>query len=166
MHTWSIPEVFGAVSERETSVLETIRQLRRRQRRRDVGDADPIRAEQVTRYLGSESCSTLRALEERGYVRRIEDRIDLTHTFNGKYKRLEWDKCAPTVDTRFVEPRYFLHPDECRGFSIAEMAALQDFPKAFVFPDCLITSARLIGNAVPPRFAELLAKQILYGDAG
>ena len=166
VHTWSIPEVFGRVSECETSILEAISRLRRRRRRRDVGDADPIRAEQVTRYVGRESSSILSALEERGYVRRIEDCFDLTHTFNGKYKRLEWDKCAPTVDTRFIEPRYFLHPEECRGFSVAEMAALQDFPKTYMFPDCLTTSSRLIGNAVPPRFAKLLAKEIFYSVAG
>ncbi|MYC81782.1 MAG: DNA cytosine methyltransferase [Acidobacteria bacterium] len=160
VHTWSIPEVFGGVSEHEMSVLEAMSRLRRRQRRREVGDADPIRAEQVTRYLGKESDATLCALVDRGYVRRKEGRFDLTHTFNGKYKRLQWDECAPTVDTRFIEPRYFLHPEECRGFSVAEMAALQDFPRTYVFPDCLTTSSRLIGNAVPPRFAELLARQI------
>ena len=156
--------MFGEVSEQERLVLTAISRLRRRGRRREVGDADPIRAEQVTRYLGKESDATLCALVDRGYVRRIEDRFDLTHTFNGKYKRLEWDECAPTVDTRFVEPRYFLHPEECRGFSVAEMAALQDFPKTYVFPDCVTTSSRLIGNAVPPRFAELLARQISFGD--
>lgn len=164
VHTWSIPEIFGAVSQHEMSVLEAISRLRRRQRRREVGDADPIRAEQVTEYLGKESDATLRALVDRGYVRRNEDRFDLTHTFNGKYKRLQWDECAPTVDTRFIEPRYFLHPEECRGFSVAEMAALQDFPKCYVFPDCLTTSSRLIGNAVPPRFAELLARQISFRE--
>ena len=165
VHTWSIPEVFGEVSDRELSVLVAISRLRRRQRMREVGDADPIRAEQVTRFLGKKSESILRGLVDRGYVRCIEDRFDLTHTFNGKYKRLEWDACAPTVDTRFVEPRYFLHPEQCRGFSIGEMAALQDFPHDYVFPDCVTASSRLLGNAVPPRFAESLARQISFGDA-
>ena len=166
VHTWSIPEVFGGVSEHEVPVLEAISRLRRRQRRREVGDADPVRAEQVTEYLGEESDTTLSALVDRGYVRRIDGRFDLTHTFNGKYKRLQWDECAPTVDTRFIEPRYFLHPEECRGFSVAEMAALQDFPQDYVFPDCLTASSRLIGNAVPPPFAELLARQISFRNAG
>ena len=164
VHTWCIPEVFGQVSEIEVSVLAAIKQLRRRNRLRKVGDADPIRADQVTDYLGQESESTLRGLVDRGYVRCVEDRYDLTHTFNGKYKRLKWDECAPTVDTRFIEPRYFLHPEECRGFSVAEMGSLQDFPTSYVFPDCLATSSRLIGNAVPPRFAEMLARQVLIGE--
>ena len=119
VHTWSIPEVFGQVTEHERLVLTAISRLRRRRRRREIGDADPIRAEQVTEHLRMDSYPTLSALADSGLVRRIEDRFDLTHTFNGKYKRLEWDKCAPTVDTRFVEPRYFLHPEECRGFSVS-----------------------------------------------
>ena len=164
VHTWTIPEVFGEVSEEDESVLAAISRLRRRQRMRQVGDADPVRVGQVSQYLGAESERVVRSLVDRGYVRCIGGRIDLTHTFNGKYKRLEWDECAPTVDTRFVEPRYFLHPEGCRGFSVAEMAALQDFPKTYVFPDCVTASSRLIGNAVPPRFAEALATQISFGD--
>ena len=165
VHTWTIPEVFGEVSEEDESVLAAISRLRRRQRVREVGDADPVRAEQVNQYLGKESECVLRSLVDRGYLRRIAGRFDLRHTFNGKYKRLEWDECAPTVDTRFVEPRYFLHPEECRGFSVAEIAALQDFPSTYVFPDCVTASSRLIGNAVPPRFAKALATRILSGDA-
>lgn len=161
VHTWNIPEVFGPVSEGEKVVLAAISRLRRRNRTRDVGDADPIRVEQLDDYLRMDSYAALLGLAERGFVRRVEGRFDLTHTFNGKYKRLEWGECAPTVDTRFVEPRYFLHPDECRGFSVREMAALQDFPDSYVFPECVTTSARLVGNAVPPRFAEVMAMQIL-----
>ena len=160
VHTWSIPEVFGKVNELEQRVLMAISQMRRRRRIREIGDADPIHAGQISEHLRMDSGPTLSALVDRGFVRRIDDRFDLTHTFNGKYKRLEWNKCAPTVDTRFVEPRYFLHPEECRGFSIHEMAALQDFPESFVFPACVTSSSRLIGNAVPPRFAEAMAVEI------
>ena len=161
VHTWNIPEVFGETSEGEKLILRAMSRLRRRCRMRAIGDADPIGADQVAEYLGIDSCRALSTLTDRGFVRRIADQFDLTHTFNGKYKRLEWEKCAPTVDTRFVEPRYFLHPEECRGFSIREMAALQDFPDNFMFPDCVTTSSRLIGNAVPPRFSEVIAEQIL-----
>ena len=165
VHTWSIPEVFGKVNRHERRVLAAISRIRRRRRRREIGDADPIRAEQIAEYLhiDEDAHSTLSTLADRGYVRRVDDRFDLTHTFNGKYKRLQWDRCAPTVDTRFVEPRYFLHPEECRGFSIREMAALQDFPDSFSFPTCVTTSSRLIGNAVPPRFSEAMAIELRRG---
>jgi DNA (cytosine-5)-methyltransferase 1 len=40
--TWDIPEVFGHVSEHERTVLELLRRLRRQERQRDYGDADPV----------------------------------------------------------------------------------------------------------------------------
>ena len=160
VHTWDIPEVFGHTSDFEKLILKTIAKLRRRNRRRDVGDADPVEAELIGEYLQANLSDTLAELTKRGFLRQLHSEFDLTHTFNGKYKRLKWEECAPTVDTRFIEPRYFLHPDESRGFSVPEMAALQDFPVRFIFPESPAVCSRLIGNAVPPTFAEAVAEQI------
>lgn len=160
IHTWDIPEVFGDTSEEERLVLETISRARRQIRVRDYGDADPVRFADLVRILGNDVFEMLTVLERKGFLRKIGECYDLTHTFNGKYKRLEWHKCAPTVDTRFIEPRYFLHPDECRGFSIGEMAALQGFPADFAFPKSLSVASRLIGNAVPPVFGSAIARQV------
>lgn len=160
IHTWDIPEVFGETSGEERLVLEVVSRIRRQIRIRDFGDADPVKPADLARVLGDEVFDTLTVLTRKGFLRKIGDCFDLTHTFNGKYKRLEWNKCAPTVDTRFIEPRYFLHPDECRGFSIGEMAALQGFPSNFVFPKSLSVASRLIGNAVPPTFGAAIARQM------
>ena len=160
VHTWDIPEVFGKTSSQEKSLLIAVSKARRQIRVRDYGDADPVKEVDLARILRANVHHLLTRLTKRGFLRQIGNRYDLTHTFNGKYKRLEWDKCAPTVDTRFIEPRYFLHPEECRGLSIREMAALQEFPSDFVFPDSLAVSSRLIGNAVPPTFGAAIAQQV------
>ena len=164
IHTWDIPEVFGETSDKEKFVLEVISRVRRQIRVRDFGDADPVKSADLVRILGKNVVKTLTDLTRKGFLRRIGECYDLKHTFNGKYKRLEWNKCAPTVDTRFIEPRYFLHPDECRGFSIGEMSALQGFPSDFVFPKSLAVASRLIGNAVPPAFGAAIARQVTSGD--
>ena len=160
VHTWDIPEVFGKTSEEERLVLEVISRVRRQIRVRDFGDADPVKSADLVRILGEGVFEKLTVLTRKGFVRKIDECYDLTHTFNGKYKRLEWNKSSPTVDTRFIEPRYFLHPDECRGFSIGEMAALQGFPCDFEFPKSLSVASRLIGNAVPPTFGAAIARQV------
>ena len=87
---------------------------------------------------------------------------DLTHTFNGKYRRLRWDAPAYTVDTRFGDPIYFLHPDQQRGFSVREAARIQGFPDDFVFSGSRRTQEELLGNAVPPPLAKLLAEFLIY----
>ena len=155
--TWSIPSVFGRTSARERVLLETIRSLRRRLRSREYGDADPVSYKTLAAAIGQSARVDLDALMAKGYVRRVGEAFDLTHTFNGKFRRLSWDEPAPTVDTRFGSPRYFLHPTEHRGFTVAEAAAVQSFPDDFRFVGPLGAQYRMIGNAVPPKVGEGLA---------
>jgi DNA (cytosine-5)-methyltransferase 1 len=51
----------------------------------------------------------------------------------------------------------FLHPLEDRPLTIRECARLQTFPDNFVFVGSPSDQAQLIGNAVPPLFAYLIA---------
>ena len=150
VHTWDIPDVFGITSPEERTVLEAMLHLRRRMRLRATGDADPVLDSSVTEEVGYPSEGILVELAARGYVRRIGRRYDLTNTFNGKFRRLLWDEPSPTVDTRFTEPRYFLHPDEQRGMTVREAARIQGFPDSFVFSGPEREQCRMIGNAVPP----------------
>ncbi len=154
--TWEIPNVFGEISDFEREVLLAIQKLRRQLRLRDHGDADPQLVDDVSAEVGRDVKRPVRRLLVAGYLRQIDDRIDLAHTFNGKYRRLSWEHLAPAVDTRFGEPRYFLHPEEHRGLSVREAARIQGFPDSFEFSGSRNAQYRMVGNAVPPP----LAKQI------
>lgn len=55
----------------------------------------------------------------------------------------------------------FLHPAEDRRLTIRECARLQTFPDSFAFCGSRRDRAQLIGNAVPPLFAERLAGHLL-----
>lgn len=155
--TWSIPEVFGSVSEREKTVLELLRRLRRQDRSRNVGDADPVSHSRLENALGAQYHKIIESLKDKKYVKQTNGGIDLIGTFNGKYRRLTWDKPSLTVDTRFGSPKYFLHPEEDRGFSAREAARIQGFPDSFVFCGGKAAQFRLIGNAVPPPLANFAA---------
>lgn len=157
VHTWNIPEVFGYVSELEKTVLESIMFVRRQKRRRPTGDADPVLPQDLSQAIGFPSEKVLEDLVAKGYVRKVDDYYDLTNTFNGKFRRLKWDGLAPTVDTRFGQPRYFLHPTEHRGFSVREAARIQGFPDSFDFDVSDSVAYRLVGNAVPPPMARAIA---------
>jgi len=157
VHTWEIPEVFGKTNTFERRLLETLLVLRRRDRRRDFGDADPVSARTLYTEIRRPVSSTLSGLTRKGYIRRIGQHYDLTDTFNGKYRRLAWDHPASTVDTRFGEPRYFLHPVENRGFSVREAARIQGFADDFIFDGTLGEQFKMVGNAVPPPVSEAIA---------
>lgn len=155
--TWEIPYVFGKTRAHERGVLIAIQKLRRQLRRRDSGDADPLLVREVSEFCGRDVSRCVRSLHERGYLRKVGQRFDLAHTFNGKYRRLAWDQLAPAVDTRFGEPRYFLHPEEHRGLSVREAARIQGFPDHFEFSGPRSAQFRMVGNAVPPPLARQIA---------
>lgn len=156
IHTWEIPEVFGKISEHDKSVLTEIVTLRRRIRIRDSGDADPLPRLMAEEMFGK---NVIRRLLKAGYIRSVGVGgawIDLCYTFNGKFRRLAWDGCSTTVDTRFCSPKYYLHPAEHRGFSVREAARLQGFPDDFIFSGTSHDHV-LVGNAVPPPLGYALA---------
>ncbi len=88
--TWDIPEVFGCVTERERTVLELLRRLRRQERQRDHGDADPVSIARLEAALGPRFHRIVESLIAKGYLRRVAEGIDLVGTFNGKFRRLAW----------------------------------------------------------------------------
>ena len=155
--TWEIPSVFGNTNANERIVLIAIQKLRRQLRRRNSGDADPLLIREISAFCGRDVGKSVRSLHERSYLRKVGQRFDLAHTFNGKYRRLAWNQLAPTVDTRFGEPRYFLHPDEHRGMSVREAARIQCFPDEFEFSGPRAAQFRMVGNAVPPPLARQIA---------
>lgn len=157
VHTWEIPEVFGRTNAKERIILETVLKLRRQIRRRDYGDADPVCETYLTNLFDK---FTINKLVEKGFLRREDDHIDLTNTFNGKYRRQHISGVSRTVDTRFGDYRLFLHPTEHRGFTVREAARIQGFPDKFIFSGTLTQQFRMIGNAVPPPLALGLANYI------
>ncbi len=150
VHTWQIPEIFGHVSPSAVGVLEALLVLRRRDRVRPTGDGDPVPARRLAAYLARPVSRDLTALSRRDYIRASDGGYVIRSTFNGKYRRLQWDEPSPTVHTSFGDPRYFLHPDEQRGFTVREAALLQGFQGGYSFIGTRRDQFRQIGNAVPP----------------
>lgn len=157
IHTWHIPEVFGRTNKFEREVLYATLRMRRQVRRREFGDADPVSTSALRRQFGSE---VVQSLVNKGYLRKMGHYVDLTHTFNGKYRRQRLDSPTRTVDTRFGDHRLFLHPTENRAFTVREAARLQGFGDEFIFTGTLTQQFRMIGNAVPPPVAQSVAELV------
>ncbi len=162
VHTWDIPSVFGCVSGPERELLETVLLLRRRSRRRSSGDADPVPYSTLKEHFRTATSSLVRNLVAKGYLRRVGTTdYDLRYTFNGKFRRLDPDRPAHSVLTKFCDPTHFLHPFENRAFTVREAARLQGFPDAFRFLGSPRQQAIQVGNAVPPPVATRLARWVL-----
>ncbi len=79
------------------------------------------------------------------------------------YGRMAWNDVAPTITARFdsFTRGKFGHPQQDRSITLREGALLQTFPKDFQFAGTKVDIARQIGNAVPPKLAEVVGRQIL-----
>jgi DNA (cytosine-5)-methyltransferase 1 len=88
-------------------------------------------------------------------------------TFVSVYGRMTWDKPSPTITTQFhgLGNGRFGHPNQDRAISLREAAIIQTFPKDYKFTDfgdkiVISNIARHIGNAVPPRIGQIIARSI------
>lgn len=161
VHTWDIPEVYGKTTKGEREILEAILRIRRKERIRSWGDADPVSLESLKNYLGFDPGTLIKKLRDKGFIRDKGEKIDLTNTFNGKYRRLSWEEQSLTVDTRFGTPTLFLHPSEDRAYTVREAARLQGFPDEFIFEGPLKAQYEMVGNAVPPPLGVYISSLIV-----
>ncbi len=88
-------------------------------------------------------------------------------TYPSVYGRMSWDAPSPTITTQsygFGNGR-FGHPEQDRAISLREAAILQSFPEGYEFLPAnrqvsIKELGRWIGNAVPVKLAESIAKGI------
>ena len=89
-------------------------------------------------------------------------------TYPSVYGRMEWDRPAPTITTQcfgYGNGR-FGHPEQNRAISLREAAMLQTFPATYKFAPAGASirfnkMGRLIGNAVPVRLGEVIARSLV-----
>ena len=88
----------------------------------------------------------------------LKETINTVHS--GSYGRLEKERVAPTITTRFDTPSggRFIHPTLDRTLTPRESARLQSFPDDFEFLGTKTSICKQIGNAVPPKVAYFLAE--------
>ncbi len=86
------------------------------------------------------------------------------NVFADVYGRMYWDQPAPTITTKFhsISNGRFGHPQQDRAISLREGAILQSFPLDYKFySNSIGIIARMIGNAVPPNLAKMIATSII-----
>lgn len=74
-------------------------------------------------------------------------------------KYIKYDSKQPSICVT-GDMRKVFHYNQNRALSGRELARLQTFPDDFIFKGSSISIQQQIGNAVPPKFAELIAKKV------
>jgi DNA (cytosine-5)-methyltransferase 1 len=77
-----------------------------------------------------------------------------------KYHVLKWNKPSNTIPAHlYKDGLRHIHPDskQARTITVREAARLQSFDDDFVFTGSLTDQYKMVGNAVPPKFAKAIA---------
>ena len=138
------------------------------------GYAQALRPQELRIVTGNEvSRNCTRVLERYSYIKMGEnwksipaslmtnyrDR-SLCHT--GIYYRLCWDEQAKVIGN--FRKNMLIHPSEDRGLSIREAARLQSFCDCHEFVGPLNDRQQQVGDAVPPRLAEVVGEAVRIGE--
>lgn len=97
--------------------------------------------------------------------RKIRDNMQRYHSPNF-YRRFSLDEINGTI-TASAQPENcgIIHPLHNRRYTIREIARIQTFPDDFIFIDDSLKNItamyKVIGNAVPPKMANAIAKSIM-----
>ncbi|MFT4967722.1 MAG: DNA (cytosine-5)-methyltransferase 1 [Candidatus Deianiraeaceae bacterium] len=91
------------------------------------------------------------------YDKQVTELEEKQIVFEQSLRITNWDKPSDTITATSPE----IHINKERRLSARECARLQTFPDNFVFTGSLNSMYRQIGNAVPVKFANILAKEVL-----
>ena len=80
-----------------------------------------------------------------------------------KYHVIRWDEPSNLIPAHlYKDGLRHIHPDskQCRSLTVREAARLQTFDDDYIFDGSNVETYKMIGNAVPPKFAKKLADAV------
>lgn len=129
-----------------------------------IGNLPPLKSGEVSNVTNHFAMNhSEQMLEKMSYVSDGGDRNEIPEEIRPKsgdirkYIRYSSDKPSVTVTG---DMRKIFHYNQNRALTPRELARLQTFPDVFIFEGDSISIQQQIGNAVPPKLAEVVAKEV------
>jgi DNA (cytosine-5)-methyltransferase 1 len=163
----------GTISPpRRSRYVRTVRSAIARFPVLDAGEGSPEFANHVARSLNARNRAIVTAVPKDGGSRSdirnhellLECHKNRPKVHKDVFGRLAWDQAAPTLTCRCTDVYCgrFTHPEQDRGLSVREAAALQTFADDYVFyGGSIFQLAGQVGNAVPVELAKRLGHAVV-----
>lgn len=134
---------------------------------RSMRSGSPLLSEHSASNYGKVMLERFRLIPPGGSVSDLPARLRPRSYFANTYARLHADRPAPTITRNFGTPSSSrcIHPSQDRALSTREGARLQGFPDSYQFQGSKCSKNLQIGNAVPPVFGEIVAREIAKSAA-
>lgn len=140
----------------------------------EAGKFDPLDPLHRARALNALNMKRIRSTKEGGSWKDWPNELLLEcykkksgNSYRSVYGRMQWDAPSPTMTTHCtgLGNGRFGHPQQDRAITLREASLLQTFPMEYKFynneedynPSII---CRQIGNAVPPKLGQIIAKSI------
>lgn len=95
-------------------------------------------------------------------IRHIMPYKTRNNIFKDKYFKLKSNEVSKTITAHMsLDCNMYIHPTQARGLSPREAARIQTFPDEYIFMGANNSWYKQIGNAVPVKLAEIIAKEIM-----
>ncbi|MCF6261977.1 MAG: DNA cytosine methyltransferase [Xanthomonadales bacterium] len=130
---------------------------------RSIRGASKDLTEHNSSNYGAKMLEILSLIPAGGAIKDLPQRLRPKSYFANTYARLLPDSPSPTITRNFGTPSSSrcVHPFQNRALSTREGARLQGFPDSYEFSGSKTSKNLQIGNAVPPIFGEVIAKEII-----
>jgi DNA (cytosine-5)-methyltransferase 1 len=126
--------------------------------------ADPSSIfDHVCRTHNAQDLEAFNFMRQGGWYRDLPKRLQRYRDdiFEDKYKKLSWSKPSGCVTAHLSRDCYtHIHPSQARTISVREAARFQSFPDSFYLAGSMGSKFELVGNAVAPMVAEMIAKEV------
>lgn len=135
---------------------------------------EPFFPNHVARWQSERDINTFKMLTEdiesgRNEYKTVDSLKKLYKELTGKtsnvhkYHVIKWDEPSNLIPAHlYKDGLRHIHPDskQCRTLTVREAARLQTFDDDYVFDGSNAENYKMIGNAVPPKFAKKLAEAV------
>lgn len=123
---------------------------------------NPMLCEHSASNYGKTMMERFKLIPKGGSVADLPARLRPQSYFANTYARLHGNRPAPTITRNFGTPSSSrcIHPRQHRAMSTREGARLQGFRDDYLFYGSKTSKNLQIGNAVPPVFGEIIAREI------